>query len=300
MWPIDQELAAKGKLLFANDCQSCHKEIRRDDPNRVVLAQMSDVKTDNQFYLNFIQPAKTGILTGRVIGFDPAERFSGSASRGLMLKHVVQRALFFRDSPFPADIPNPLEYLQKNATNAEFEILANIKIGDMKILAGAFDSLNIEDGISNLASSKSVEMVEVTGNKVRGELKSLIKDRFPELLNRLASSSTTAPVTPNARESIEFLFKGRPLNGVWATAPYLHNGSVQSLDELLKPASKRKKTFRLGTSQFDPIDVGFQDLGDFLFDTSVIGNSNIGHDSIYSHEYSADERKALIEYMKTL
>ena len=272
---------------------------RRDDPNRQVEAKMEDVKTDIQFYLNFTQPAKTGILAGRVIGFKPSERFGNISSRGLMLKHLVQRTLFFRDSPFPAEIANPIEYLEKNATNSEYDIFANIKIGDLTI-SGVFDSLSIEDGINNLASSKTVDFIEATGDRVQGELKSLIKNRFPGLLNRLANPSVTAPAASDPRDSVAFKYKGRPLNGIWATAPYLHNGSVQNLDDLLKPAAKRKKTFRLGSGQFDPVLIGFQDSGEFLFDTSVIGNSNIGHDSIYGREYSANERNALIEYVKTL
>jgi len=301
VWHIDQELAAKGKAIYAQDCRRCHEDVkfRRDDPNRQVEAKMEDVKTDTQFYLNFIQPAKTGILAGRVIGFKPTERFGNVSSRGLMLKHMVQRTLFYRDSPFPAEIANPLEYLEKNATNSEFDIFANIKIGDLTI-SGAFDSLNIEDGINNLASSKTVDFIESTGSRVRGELKSLINERFPSLLNRLANSTADAPTPSDPRDSVAFKYKGRPLNGIWATAPYLHNGSVQNLDDLLKLAAKRKKTFHLGSGQFDPVLIGFQDSGDFLFDASVIGNSNIGHDSFYSREYSTDERKTLIEYMKTL
>ena len=301
VWPIDQELAAKGQAIYAQDCRQCHEDVnfRRDDPNRRVEAKMEDVKTDAQFYLNFTQPAKTGILAGRVIGFKPSERFGSVSSRGLMLKHVVQRTLFYRDSPIPAEIANPFEYLEKNATGADFDIFANIKIGDLTI-SGVFDSLNIDDGVSNLASSKTVDFIEATGDRVQGELKSLVKNRFPSLLNRLANTAADAPASSDPSDSVAFKYKGRPLNGIWATAPYLHNGSVQNLDDLLKPAAKRKKTFHLGSGQYDPVNIGFQDLGDFLLDTSVVGNSNIGHDSIYSREYSANDRKALIEYMKTL
>jgi hypothetical protein len=53
-------------------------------------------------------------------------------------------------------------------------------------------------------------------------------------------------------------YRARPLNGVWATAPYLHNGSVPSLYWMLKPASERPKQFCMGTRDFDPQQVGFR------------------------------------------
>ena len=52
-------------------------------------------------------------------------------------------------------------------------------------------------------------------------------------------------------------YKARPLNGIWATAPYLHNGSVPNLDALLQPAAKRPLSFSIGVKTFDPVRVGY-------------------------------------------
>ena len=52
-------------------------------------------------------------------------------------------------------------------------------------------------------------------------------------------------------------YEARVLHGIWATAPYLHNGSVPSLWELLKPAKERKPTFKVGSRVFDPKNVGY-------------------------------------------
>lgn len=52
-------------------------------------------------------------------------------------------------------------------------------------------------------------------------------------------------------------YKARPLNGIWATAPYLHNGSVPTLHDLLLPPQQRPKTFRVGCREYDPDKVGF-------------------------------------------
>lgn len=96
----------------------------------------------------------------------------------------------------------------------------------------------------------------------------------------------------------DLVYKGRPLNGTWATAPYLHNGSVRTLDELLKKPEQRETSFHKGTLEFDPVGVGFEDGGPFLFDATLPGNSNLGHD--YGPEFTEEERRQLVAYMKSL
>jgi hypothetical protein len=102
-------------------------------------------------------------------------------------------------------------------------------------------------------------------------------------------------------------YKARPLNGIWATAPYLHNGSVPSLWQLLKKPSDRVKTFLVGSRTFDPVEVGFKyrdrDYGPddpkFRLDTRLPGNRNTGH--AYPKDGLTDkEIAALVEYLKTL
>ncbi|MEX8503806.1 MAG: di-heme-cytochrome C peroxidase [Leptothrix ochracea] len=114
-------------------------------------------------------------------------------------------------------------------------------------------------------------------------------------------------------------YKARPLNGIWATAPYLHNGSVPTLDDLLLPVRRegdpkdgeyRPQTFKVGSREFDPIKVGFRtDLGD-LFETRFLGNTNVGHeyaarptpqkDGTVLPALTREERQDLLEYLKTL
>lgn len=96
-------------------------------------------------------------------------------------------------------------------------------------------------------------------------------------------------------------YKGRPLDGIWATAPYLHNGSVANLYEILLPAKDRMKKFKVGSRKFDPKNVGFvTDEGPFELDTSLPGNSNSGHDTYGNAKFTEEERQALVEYLKTL
>ena len=76
-------------------------------------------------------------------------------------------------------------------------------------------------------------------------------------------------------------YKARPLDGIWATPPFLHNGSVPNLHQLLMPVARRDKVFFLGTTRFDPVEVGYETYefsGAFRLDTTVTGNSNAGHE----------------------
>lgn len=97
-----------------------------------------------------------------------------------------------------------------------------------------------------------------------------------------------------------------PLDGLWARAPYLHNGSVPTLEDLLKPESDRPKGFYRGDDEYDPKAVGFRSDRErsldgrklFWFDTSLKGNAQTGHP--YGTELGNREKEALLEYLKTL
>jgi mono/diheme cytochrome c family protein len=96
-------------------------------------------------------------------------------------------------------------------------------------------------------------------------------------------------------------YKARPLNGVALTAPYLHNGSVPSLWDLLLPPAQRPTQFYVGNTSFDPVHVGYsteQVANSVLFDTTKLGNGNGGH--VYGTSMTDAERYAIIEYIKTL
>jgi hypothetical protein len=84
---------------------------------------------------------------------------------------------------------------------------------------------------------------------------------------------------------------------VWARSPYLHNGSVRTMQELLSPPAQRAKTFHRGSREYDPAQLGYSDGGAYVFDTSTSGNSNAGHD--YGTKLSSAEKQDLMEYLKT-
>ena len=99
-------------------------------------------------------------------------------------------------------------------------------------------------------------------------------------------------------------YANHPLDGIWARAPYLHNGSVPTLRDLLEPVDRRPAVFYRGYDVYDRERVGFvtnvpEERGRtyFRYDTSIPGNGNAGH--AYGTGLPDADKQALVEYMKT-
>lgn len=100
-------------------------------------------------------------------------------------------------------------------------------------------------------------------------------------------------------------YANHPLDGLWLRAPYLHNGSVPTLEDLLKLPEQRPKSFYRGNDVYDPKKVGFfaedaeaNSSKFFIYDTSLPGNGNEGH--LYGTILSTQDKTTLLEYLKTL
>ncbi len=99
-------------------------------------------------------------------------------------------------------------------------------------------------------------------------------------------------------------YQSPPLDGLWMRAPYLHNGSVPTLRDLLRPVAERPTVFYRGYDVYDPENVGFRtsDFNRRLYgwkhDTQERGNGNQGH--TFGTTLPAREKDALLEYLKTL
>jgi hypothetical protein len=110
-------------------------------------------------------------------------------------------------------------------------------------------------------------------------------------------------------------YQAPPLDGIWATAPYFHNGSVPTLHDVLDSQSRPRiftRSYRTGIEDYDPVKVGWKitplDRGPDesvpprerrkVYDTTQPGRGNGGH--TFGDKLSEDERLAVIEYLKTL
>jgi len=188
----------------------------------------------------------------------------------------------------------------------------------------AIDQVKLSDVGTDPAQAEDQERRKVS---VPAEL-GIATDRFVSAIGELAEKTVNRwydSQTPPVPEALRFEMNGfrkselqaplkynaRPLNGIWATPPYLHNGSVPNLYFLLSPVADRPTTFYLGHREYDPVNVGYRYdklPGGFEFDTTIRGNRNTGHefndgsmkDGVIGRKLSPDERRALIEYLKTL
>jgi len=267
-WPAeifgatDDALAARGKVLFEARCATCHQHLDRTDLATRFQVEMSPLRP------TAAEPAPIGTDIWMA-----CNAYADVSSTG-KLKGV--RAKYVTGTPLAAEAP----------------------LTDM-LTAMALGAL----------IGKKVEIAESAAQNFFG------LQRLPEVVTR----AFTVEAVTNPRDTLRqrcttetsplLAYKGRPLTGIWATAPYLHNGSVPTLDDLLLPPSQRPKQFYVGTREFDPVKVGFVTAqsadNDFLFRTEdasgnpLDGNSSAGHD--YGNAgFTPDDRKALVEYMKTL
>ena len=249
-WPedlfgeVDDEKAAKGAVLFAENCSSCHSNWphRWSEPRKLgkVFIENAIVKAD-------------------VIGTDPMQ---------------------FR-SP-------------------QFDLLPTARSGS--IADKLFPPFTGQEVLS-------------PADMFRGTLQPGIVDAALANLNLTVEEESLArSFSPFGDEPPNPLpvfggYKANPIEGMWASPPFLHNGSVPTLYDLLAPASERPKVFFVGR-EYDPVKVGIDTSGgsgNFEFNAELIGNSNAGHSfedaplgqGVIGRKLSEDERWALIEYVKS-
>lgn len=320
--PLDQQMVARGAEVYMKaKCITCHAIIDREKPDRVVGETIKNVHTDQTLLVNFGRQANTGRLAGRRKTLTRKEKFEQVAPVGVILKHVVERSILapnLEPSLIQATLAGILANNQNefaNELNPGFQMTAAIQAGK-KLLIGKFDSLiqkgsdlKVKGGVFRVMEKTHDVATEAVGDQ-RVDLRSMesIQSAASQLEGIVSVDATESVGGPDTEAEAtindatkEIGYKARPLNGIWATAPYLHNGSVPNLVELLKPAAMRVKSFHIGSQEFDPANVGFKDDPTKpVFDTTAkgISNSNQGHE--YGAELSDSERRDLLEYLKSL
>lgn len=149
----------------------------------------------------------------------------------------------------------------------------------------------------------------------------LAKSFFDNEIKASVKSGNYQPDTTASPYQSLLSYKARSLNGIWATAPYLHNGSVPSIYDLLLPVQRaddpadglyRPTEFKVGSREFDPRKIGLLTEGyeGFTFKANKRGDSNSGHEygtaraplvnGKAQEPLTDEERWDLVEYIKTL
>jgi hypothetical protein len=278
-WPaatlgaIDQTKAAQGATLYKKFCSSCHAITDRNGTSPITVTQtpIGTVATDPTMAMNVAcRMADTGILVG--------------TKQPPLLGHKL----------------DPQDYT--------VNLVANEGVG---VLEGWLEGSAERASVS--ASASAAAKPSVSGahaqvgaaappppNQAQPSATAISKPALQLSPSKVLFEPSTG--TPNNCTGAPKVYKAAPLNGIWATAPYLHNGSVASLYQLLLPAADRLATFKVGSREFDPQNVGFDPTaGPFTLDTSVVGNSNKGHEYATNPGQLTDEQRwQLVEFLKTL
>ena len=274
-WPreifeLDEQLAAKGKPLFDANCGRCHTApagLPGLWPTPIV-----PVGTDPKMLVNSRRTAEPGLLLGALMP-PPAigARIGDPAKAGDLLATAVVGTLL-AEAFFPP-IPSPAKLAQS---------------GVFRALRKDFAEYFPEENLDTLLDPRLPPKAKLDALV---ELKAFIDARLSHMFSPPPTATGAA-------------YESRVLEGVWAVAPYLHNGSVPNLWELMKPAKDRKSTFKVGSRIFDPKNVGYATddspfkTGEFVADpANANGNGNGGHE--FGVTLSDEERWAIIEYMKT-
>lgn len=315
-WPehilgaIDREKAARGKELFDENCVRCHGphiappslKLRNaplksaSDPEWIVKTVcLDEIGTDPNTAQNFavatVDVSRTGLT---------AEDLRRVASKGLQAWRARQ-----------------VEYLTGEIARLRAELPAVVRTGQQSDVASNQEQLaRLEKELSEIDGNIASQLSQLDPRKLPvglalSYLGTMIREHAYDDLR----------LTPAQRDELDGFaildmpqvvaaYKPRPLAGIWATAPFLHNGSVPTLYDLLSPAEERPKTFQVGSREFDPVNVGIaQTTGFWEFDTTQTGNRNTGHE--FKNPYNGkpergtigrlltrDERMAIIEHLK--
>jgi hypothetical protein len=276
-WKIDATQAAQGKLIFERDtidggCNECHK-IKDGDQRfpsiKTWTTPIRNAGTDTREYDVLAWQATSGVLKG-------------------------------------AYIPLATSALKEN--DLVINILATSVIGSIAehVLTGGITSTN-----ARVAAAPDLGSPETPESLGLARLPPTLRD-LPTAFNtpntfeaaqqaKRQGAERAAPISPPPRGAYE----ARVLQGIWAAAPYLHNGSVPTLADLLKPSAQRKSQFSVGPD-YDIENVGLAATQAQPSETRYVtdcsdlnsGNSRCGHE--YGTALSNQEKKALLEYLKTL
>jgi mono/diheme cytochrome c family protein len=311
-WAVDIALAAQGKAIFERPtaqggCAACHG-IR---PGKVRFpgqetwdTPVQNVGTDTREYNIIAWTAKTGVLEGAFIPVltDPLEEtdLAINVLRLSVLGSIIEH--FATGGGIPAAAARIAESPEDKRQAIRDKIAA--ARGELGAVRQRIDA--VRDRLEARLRERGAR--RAPPQALPPQLRDLEGAfRIPQ---NIPSPSPTAGARTAAEQGPPAgAYESRVLQGIWATAPYLHNGSVPTLADLLKPAAQRAKAFKIGNN-YDIANVGLAaDQTQFNFTLTTTGcatpqelnsgRSNCGHE-FGTTTLNDAEKKALLEYLKTL
>jgi hypothetical protein len=262
--PLNAAKVARGKAVYTGQCLSCHIIATPGKHQIITLTALNVVNTDpTMTVVSANRNALTGILQGvpEYLIFGP--KLGPSTLAGTITLNATIGAILSPVSLDTEGSATPTPGGDPDMHDAERLVLRG------QLLDGPATS---------------------TGEKPPSR-----EDLETSLKAIAAAHQDDAAITSDVS------YKARPLDGIWATGPFLHNGSVPNLWALLLPPEERPRTFYVGSREFDPVNVGqksTQAPGLFPFNTGIKGNWNGGH--VWGTTLSEEDRWAVIEYLKSL
>jgi cytochrome c553 len=292
-WAVDAKLAARGKQIYESrtktengGCAACHgiQKGERRGLNNTWATPLCYVGTDAKEFDLFALTVDTGVLAGAKIPFleQPLKAKDENAVR--VLSVVGMGTL--------------LQYT-KSPKTLDLELKAQTKLGLIERLAGDVKNGKIKQ-ITDQLRQKQADLVTPENKVLEGAYQPMPAAGKAQPEGYACKDKFTDPSPAIAYES-------RVLEGIWATAPYLHNGSVPTLAALLEPVQNRPAEFKIGPA-YDPEKIGLaveQSKFDYVLKTTDCeganaksGNSRCGHE--FGTKLSPEEKAALLEYLKIL
>ncbi len=278
--PIDQASAARGKVLFQTLCVKCHGP---HVASQALKAYTSPGRLANDPMWE-IWPVPV-----RAVGTDPTAANNFTRYRvdlsptGLTLdevKPLLKKQYLVQQARYAALIPAlQQEIAQAKKAGASPATLGGLARELRQMQAEPVNDASIAQKLNSLdlRSMNSGEALSILGLLVRDRY--YTGNRFSQQAQACFAGFDTLDI-PQVVDG----YKPRPLEGVWATPPFLHNGSVPNLYEMLSPVKERSTRFFVGRREFDPVKVGYVtepvagSSSGFWMDTTLPGNRNTGHE----------------------
>jgi hypothetical protein len=272
-WPVDAKLVEEGKAIFnrppeKGGCAACHAEhpgAVRDPANPTWATPILNVGTDTRAWHGLLRQIETGVMEGAFI----------------------------------PDTEQPLRPRDSAIRLLKVAVLGTLVERQALMQAAAKLAVSTQAPASQSASAPARSAPDMSKSDMPKRMMAGMAEMAPaaQRMGAMRTGSPSAAMPPFGA------YESRVLHGIWAVAPYLHNGSVPTLADLLRPPAERPHDFAVGPA-YDRSSVGLarsQGPGAFVLHTTGCeapdsGNSRCGHD--YGTHLSPHEKRALLEYLK--